>query len=367
MNVGRLRLVNQHVVRPVFDDPADVVQWLGAVQAQDYAAGLWAVGLRTKHAREADVEGAVARRAIVRTWPMRGTLHFVAAADARWMCRLLTPRVIASARARYRQVELDDKVFAHSARVAEQALVGGRTLRRDAMYKVWNSAGIATDESRGLHILGHLAQTGLLCFGPRDGKQHTVTLLEEWVPTSPALERDIALGTLARRYFTSHGPATVYDFAWWAGLTITDARAGLEDAKSMLENAEVRGRMFWFGRSARIRAGAGAAYLLPAWDEFTVAYRDRSDIVDPRYGHRVNAGGGVLSPVVVVGGEVVGTWRRAIANGAVTVSPNLFKRLTRTEREVVQAASLKYARFLGIGVRPTKGGTAIGRMTAEKA
>ena len=146
------------------------------MQAQDYLGGLWAVGLRTKGATEASVEDAVARRAIVRTWPMRGTLHFVAADDVRWMLPLLTPRVIAGARSRYRQLEMDDAVFTKSARVAERSLVGGKVLRRDALYELWNTAGIPTHDSRGLHLLGYLAQTGLICFGPRDGKQHTFTL-----------------------------------------------------------------------------------------------------------------------------------------------------------------------------------------------
>jgi DNA glycosylase AlkZ-like len=348
MNVGRLRLVNQHVSRPIADDPAEVVRWLGAVQAQDYLGGLWALGIRTKRTTEADIEAAIARRAIVRTWPMRGTLHFVAAADVRWMCALLTPRVIAGAASRWRQLGLDGAAFTRSAQVAEKALAGGKVLRRDALYKLWNSARIATHDARGLHILGFLAQTGLLCFGPRDGKQQTFTLLEEWLPAARSLEREVALGELARRYFTSHGPATVHDFAWWSGLTVTDARAGLEDAKSGLMSEEVGGRTFWFGGSTPSRVGGGTAYLLPAWDEFTVAYRDRTDILDQTYALRANAGSGVLKPVVVIGGVVVGAWQRAIAKGTVTVRLTWFKRVDRTGRDAIEAAATRYARFLGL-------------------
>src|SRR4051794_26845307 len=191
MNVSRIRLASQHIARPVFDDPAAVVQWFGAVQAQDYLGGLWALGLRTRGATEASVERAIDAGAFVRTWPMRGTLHFVAAADVRWMLGLLAPRTAGSASARWRQLGLDDAVMVRSAKLAEKALVGGKRLRREAMYKVWNDAGIATHDSRGLHILGHLARAGLICFGPRDGKQHTFTLLEEWLPAARLLERDI--------------------------------------------------------------------------------------------------------------------------------------------------------------------------------
>ena len=357
MNVGLVRLANQHISRPAFRDPADVVRWLGAVQAQDYVGGLWAIGLRTKGATQAKVEDAVARRTIVRTWPMRGTLHFVAADDVRWILPILTPRVIAGAQGRFRQLGLDAATFTKSARVAEKALVGGNVVRRDKLYEIWNAAGIATHESRGLHLLGVLSQQGVLCFGPRDGKQQTFTLLEEWVPASRTVERDAALGELARRYFTSHGPATVQDFSWWAGLTITDARSGLESTRSALESTEVRGRTFWFAEATSTRAGSGAAYLLPPWDELTVAYRDRSDILDPKYARRVNAGGGILSPVIVVRGGVVGTWKRTIRKDTVTVQPTFFQAPNAADRALVAAAVERYAGFLGLarGVLLRKG------------
>lgn len=348
MNIGRTRLANQHVTRPTFSDPADVVRWLGAVQAQDYLGGLWAVGLRTKGATEAAVEEAIAQRTIVRTWPMRGTLHFVAAEDVRWILPVLTPRVVAGAQSRFRQLGMDDATFTRSARVAEKALAGGNIVRRDRLYEIWNTAGIATHDARGLHLLGVLSQQGLLCFGPREGKQQTFTLLEEWLPSSRTLARADALGELARRYFRSHGPATVHDFAWWSGLTVTDARAGLECVRSELESEDVDGRTFWFADSPAVRGGAGTAYLLPPWDEFTVAYRDRTDILDPKHAKRVNNGGGVLSPVIVLRGVVVGTWQRTIKKDTVTVKPALFRALDRVGREAIAKAVDRYARFLGL-------------------
>jgi hypothetical protein len=349
MNIGRRRLANQQVIRPQFDDPAAVVHWLGAVQAQDFLGGLFAVGLRTRGAVESTVEDAIARRAIIRTWPMRGTLHFVAAEDARWMTSLMASRVLTGAASRFRQLGLDAKVFSRSADVAARVLEGGKCVRRDALYVHWKDAGIAMDDSRGLHILGYLAQTGVLCFGPRDGKQHTLTLLEEWLPAVAVRERREALGELARRYFTSHGPATLHDLAWWSGLTLADLRTGLDQVKDELESKEVDGRTFWFAPTATPRA-TRTAYLLPAWDEFTVGYRDRNDILDPRYATRVNAGGGVLKPVVVIDGRVVGTWQRTIGKAGVTVRPTWFKRLDPADARAFDAAVDRYARFLGLTV-----------------
>ncbi|HEX6049190.1 MAG TPA: winged helix DNA-binding domain-containing protein [Gemmatimonadaceae bacterium] len=348
MNIARNRLASQHLSRPVFDDPGAVVRWMGAVQSQDFLGGLWGVGLRTRGATEASVEAAIARRAFVRTWPMRGTLHFVAAPDARWMLKLLTPRVIALAAGRYRQLELTDAVFARAARAVERALVGGKIIRRDAFAQVLSSAGIATTDSRGLHILGHLAMTGLLCFGPRDGKQHTVTLLDEWLPPVPPLARDEALGELARRYFTSHGPATAHDFAWWSGLTVRDARAGIELAGSELEGETVHGRAYWAHRSTPSRGAAPRAHLLPAWDEYTVAYRDRDAVLDRKHATKVNAGGGILKPVIVVRGRVVGSWQRTLGRDSVIVTPAPFTRLEPADARAVERAVRAYAAFLGL-------------------
>jgi len=348
MRIGRARLANQHVSRPRFTDPAQVVQWHGAVQAQDYLGGLWGVGLRTKGGTESTVEDAVSRRAIVRTWPMRGTLHFVAASDVRWMSELLTPRVIQGARSRYRQLELDDRVFAKSARVVERSLAGGKLVRRDRLYEIWSAAGIPTHDSRGLHLLGFHAMTGLLCFGPREGKQQTFTLLDEWLPATRTFERDEALGELARRYFTSHGPATVHDLAWWAGVTVTDARTGLDGVKSELESEEIGGRTFWFAGAETGRGGDNRAYLLPPWDEFTVAYRDRSDIIDPDFARRLNNGGGVLSPVVVVNGQAIGTWKRTLGKGKAIITPTFFKRVGPKERRAIEAAAQRYGQFIGV-------------------
>jgi hypothetical protein len=352
MNIGRVRQTNQHISRPTLDDPAALVHWFGAVQAQDYLGGLWAVGLRMRSATEASVEAAIARREIVRTWPMRGTLHFVAAEDVRWILPLLTPRVISATASRYRSLELTGPVFTRAAKVAEKALEGGKTIRRDALYELWSAAGVATHDSRGLHLLGHLSQTGLLCFGARDGKQQTFALLEEWVPAMKTFARDEALGHLALRYFTSHGPASVHDFAWWSGLTITESRAAVGSVASRLDSEDVDGRTLWFAASQAARSSR-TAYLLPAWDEFTVAYRDRNDILDPAHAKRVNAGGGVLKPVIVVDGQVLGTWQRRLGKKGVTISATYFAKQNRPSADAIAGVTKRYAAFLGVRVDPT--------------
>jgi hypothetical protein len=318
------------------------------VQAQDYPAALWAVGLRTRGAVEGDVERAVAERAVVRTWPMRGTLHFVAAADVRWMLELLTPRVLARSAGRYRQLELDAAAFSRARKAFSRALEGGKQLTRAAMYRALESAGVSPAGQRGIHVLSHLSQEGLLCFGAREGKQQTFALLEEWVPRARKLERDEALAELARRYFTSHGPATLKDFVWWSGLTVADARAGREAAGAHLAAETAGGETYWLSPSSPAATGAApAVHLLPVYDEYTVAYRDRSAVLVPEYAERREAGNGIFSPSIVARGQVVGVWKRVLKRGSVVVTPIPFRPLSKAERGGLAAAAERYGAFLG--------------------
>jgi hypothetical protein len=351
-DIARLRLHNQHIANSTFERPADVVAWLGAVQAQDYLGALWAVGLRMRSAVEADIEQALADRTIIRTWPMRGTLHFVAAADIRWMLELLTQRVVANnAQRLLRQFDLDEAVFARSKDLFARALEGGRRLTRNAMYDVLEAGGVSTASQRGLHILGRLAQDGVICFGARAGKQQTFALLDEWAPGAKRMARDEALAELAKRYFTSHGPATLQDFAWWSGLTTADAKASLEMAKRFLVQEVSDGQTYWLASSTpAAKDSAPTGYLLPAFDEYTVAYKDRSAVLDPKYTKQVNSGNGIFYPTIVVDGQVVGTWKRALKKGALVITPSLFAKLKLAESSAFAEAASRYGKFLGTPV-----------------
>src|SRR5262245_18581978 len=301
LDIPRLRLHNQQITQTSLEKPGELVAWMGAVQAQDYLGALWAVGLRMRDATEEMIEQAIADRTIIRTWPMRGTLHFVAPADVRWMLELLTPRVIARCRGQYRSAELDEAVFSHSCDVLVRALQGGKRLSRNAIYKALDAAHISTANQRGLHILGRLAQDGIICFGPREAKQQTFVMLDEWVPVSKSLEGDEALAELAKRCFSSHGPATLQDFVWWSGLTIADAKAGLEMVKPQFIQEVIDGQDYWFVSSLPVvKDLSPTAHLLPVYDEYTVAYKDRSAVLAPEHAKR--SGNGIFSPSIIVDG-----------------------------------------------------------------
>lgn len=351
-DVVKLRLAAQRISATTFTRPGEVVALLGAVQAQDYLGALWAVGLRLTHAREQDIERALADRSIVRTWPMRGTLHFVAAADARWMVELLGARVIAGAAGRFRALGLDDEAFARARRVLVKRLAGGAPLIRAAVYDALEHAKISVAGQRGIHILWRLAHESLLCFGPREGKQQTFVLFDEWLPRAKRLRREEALAELACRYFTGHGPATVADFAWWSGLNLSDARHAVHLAKPRLDEETINGQSHWFARPATPSPSPRSrAYLLPAFDEFVVAYADRSAAVERAHMIRVNAGGGILNPTIVVDGRIVGTWKRRLTRGEVVFSPAPFTALSKPKTQAVARALRRYGEFLGVGSR----------------
>ena len=327
------------------------MSWLGAIQAQDYTGGKWAIGLRLNGATNATVEQAILDRTIVRTWPMRGTLHFVAATDVRWMLTLLAARPLARAAGRHRQLELDDAVFASARRAIEKRMRGGRQLTRAAAYRALNDAGIATAGQRGIHILARLAHEAQIVFGAGEGMSQTIALLDAWVPPSPALDRDAALAELARRYFRSHGPATTHDFAWWSGLSQSDARIGVDLAKDDLTSDTVSGNAYWHaGRTGR-RRRSGGAYLLPPFDEYLVAYRDRTAALAPADARRVHA---LLSPTIVVGSRVAGTWRRRFERRGVTITIEPFGPVGRSSQRAIDAAARSYARYAGVPLLLTR-------------
>jgi hypothetical protein len=340
--IARQRLLNQHACGDPLPTPRDVVRHLVAVQAQDYCGGLWAAGLRARGATERTVEEAIADRSILRTWPMRGTLHLVAAEDARWMLRLLAPRVVASLAGRHRQLELQPADFLRARKAFEKALRDGGMLTREEMYGVLAAARVRPDGQRGIHVLQRLAMDQVLCFGPRKGKQQTFVLLDEWIPSQKARPREEALAELALRYFCGHGPATVQDFAWWTGLTLREARAGLDLTGPRLSSAD---QQYWGPRAGHRTARLNpAALLLPPFDELLVAYRDRGAPLDPVHSAHLQS---LLSPTIAVRGRVVGTWTRARGKDLVRIRPRFFSAQGERDLGAIRSAVLRYGRFIG--------------------
>jgi hypothetical protein len=316
-----LRMAAQRLVGPRERTPADAVRWLLAVQAQDLPGALTSVALRTAGGTRAAVEAALDAGAVVRSWPMRGTLHLTAAEDLPWMLQLLGPRVLAGAASRRAALELTDDEVERAREIAVAALGGGGRMSRTELVTALADGGVPTTGQRGYHLLWYLAQSGTLCQGPVRGGEQLFVLLDEWVPAPRRLDRDEALGELALRFFAGHGPATVKDLVRWAGVLVRDVRTGLAVAAPRLARLEVDGVEHWMdpatpGRLAAARDEAAAVHLLPGFDELVLGYADRSCTVPAEFADRIVPGGnGMFRATAVHDGRVVGVWRAGRGRG----------------------------------------------------
>ncbi|WP_369132172.1 winged helix DNA-binding domain-containing protein [Modestobacter sp. I12A-02662] len=319
--LGLLRMAAQGLVGPRELDPAGVVRRLTAVQAQDLPGALTSVALRTADGTRAGVVAALDAGTVVRSWPMRGTLHLTAAEDLPWMLELLGPRALAGAAARRAGLGITDAEVERARKLVVAGLAGGGRLRRPRVLALLADGGVPTTGQRGYHLLWYLSQTGTLCLGPTDGGDQLFVLLDEWVPRPRRLEREAALGELALRFFTGHGPATVTDLARWAGVPVRDARAGLAQVRDRLERLDAGGTEHWLdpatpGRLAAAREEADGVLLLPGFDELVLGYADRTCTVPAEFADRIVPGGnGVFRATVVCGGRAVATWRAGRSTG----------------------------------------------------
>jgi hypothetical protein len=325
---------------------------MGAVQAQDPLGVRWALGVRLAgRPGEAAITRALAEGTILRTHVMRWTWQLVTPADLRWMLPLVSARLVARAAGRHRELALDAASFRRAHAAFALALGGGAHLTRAELAAALRAAGIDPGGPRLSHLLGHAELHGLVSSGAPRGKQPTWALLDARAPAAAAaLPREEALAELARRYFTSRGPATARDFAWWSGLPVAEVRAAIDGAGAALCEEMIGGVAHWQAREPPAATGAVLedAYLLPAFDEYLVAYQDRAAVLDARHARHHNAGGGMLSPVVVVGGRVAGTWRRTLGRERVTVSLSLFERPGARDQARIAAAAERYGAFLGL-------------------
>jgi hypothetical protein len=361
-DIARRRLWSLRLAGAPFAQPEDVAHWMGAVQAQDYPAAQWALGLRLREAHAAEVDQAFAEGRILRTHVMRPTWHFVTPADIRWLLALTGPRVQARNAPMYRRVELDEATLARGDALLAGALEGDKQLTRAELGAALRRAGMDPQDNFRLGcLLMHAELSGVVCSGAKRGKQFTYALLAERAPGARTLGRDESLAELAGRYFTSHGPATLQDFVWWSGLTTTDARAGIALAGPRLVREVVAGQTYWLGEAAApAPAGGPVATLAPNYDEYAVGYADRSAMLDAARTPDLDPRQAVfLGHTILIDGQVVGVWKRTLGGSAVTVSVHLFTPLSAAETAALEAAVGRYGAFVGLHVVRAPGGAAL--------
>lgn len=261
MDIPKLRLLNQQLANPLFHSPKELVSWMGAVQAQDYAMVKWAVGMRLASATVRTVEEALQKGEILRTHVMRPTWHLVAAEDIRWMLKLSARRIKAAneAYAKGRE-EISEELYSKSNRALETILAGKKRLTRLEIAEQFRHSGLAADNYHMTRFMVRAEVEGIVCGGESKGGKHAYMLLEECVPPVPDITKDEALARLARNYFRSHTPATLQDFVWWSGLSVTEAKQGIYLIGSELTEEQWKGQTWYLHESGRTRGSIKGIY-----------------------------------------------------------------------------------------------------------
>ena len=358
IDIARLRLVAQSIHSPAERSPLETVRRMTAMQGQDLPGALWSIGLRSVSATEADVRAAFDRGEIIRSWPMRGTLHVTTPDDLRLILPLSRHRLETAFATRRRELEIERRDIAEATDVALAALPGRPMIRKE-LLAAFEAAGQHTTGQRGAHLLGAIAHAGLICLGPFVGREQAFVLLDEWAPAGrPDLDRDEAIAELAFRYFTGHGPATVADFAWWANLTLTDVRRATARVADRLGTL-TDGATTFYGSpdivdSVEAVPGSRSVHALPGFDENLLGYTDRSAALAAAHSQLIVPGNnGMFKATVVAGGRVIGTWARTEKSSSILVTGHPFSELGSGKRSALARALQRYGRFKGKPVELT--------------
>lgn len=321
---------------------------MGAMQAQDFGMAKWGIGLRMPGLKDADVEKAFNEGRILRTHVLRPTWHFVTPDNIRWMIQLTAPYVFRSLTYNDRRAGLNKKIITKANDVLAKALQGGNQLKRDDLRSILQKEKISTDELRFTHIMIHAELDGIVCSGPRKGKQFTYALFDERAPNAKAMRREEALTELMKHYFRSRGPASLQDFTWWSGLPLSEARKGIDMAMPDFEKAMIDGKEYFFKPSSLKKVPERSVYLLPNYDEYTIAYKDRSILFGRGYsGAGKGRDNAIFNNAILINGKVEGTWRRILTDSSVEVETKSFVPLSKIKQRDLTRAVKRYSEFVG--------------------
>lgn len=348
-DIPKIRLHSQQLEKGKFIKPDRLLSWLAAIQAQDYQGAKWSLGLRLPWSTEAMIEQALSEKKMVRTWLMRGTLHFVAASDVRWMLNLLAPRIISRNARRYRELELDEPTLARSNEVLENALQEGEESNRRDLLLTLEENGISTKGQRAAYLLQRASLDGLICQSVTIRNNPSYISLDS-LPKNNTIKPEYGLLELAKRYFTTRGPATLKDFVWWSGLLMADAREGLEGVMSDLVSEDLNGKTYWRTPHPTLESDLlPKVHLLPSFDEFLISYKDRSASLVTPSAQEV-AVGNHFKNTIIRDGQVIGTWKRDMKNDGMIITSKLFRKLDSKENNALKSAGKRYGEFLGTTV-----------------
>lgn len=347
IDILRMRLINQQIASTKFKKPEQIVQHMLAMQAQEYGFAKWAIGLRLPGSTDNSIENAFNEGKILRTHLLRPTWHFVHPEDIRWLLALSKPRVNAALASYNRKLELNDKIFKQSNELLIKLLKGGKFLTREKIRDTFKTAKINTDETRLAHLLFNAELEGLICSGPRDGKQFTYGLLEERVAPFKQLSHEEAIEQITIRYFSTRGPATIHDFAWWSGLSMKDVREGLSMHSSSLKKVKVEDKEYFFSsQNIKMKHDAQTSFLMPDYDEYGISYKDRSILFAKHHSRQKQKSNPIFNHMVIIDGIIAGTWERIINNNKIKIMIRTYDKPNSLVQREIKVAKENYMNFI---------------------
>lgn len=356
--IAHKRLAAQQVTTTKFKDPGQLIAYMGAMQAQDLPMAKWAVGLRLQNATESTVETALDNGDILRTHLMRPTWHFVSPDDIYWLLDLTAPQIHTASKSRHQQLGITSAVIRKCNQLFEKAMAGGRHCTRDELVQLLVKAKIAVDDNRAAHLFMCAELDQVICSGRKQGNKQTYALLAERVPTAKRYSREESLGLLATRYFQSHGPATLYDFVWWSGLSVTESKKAIESVKTQFVNEQIGKDLFLYSPALRSSKPIKDpnVYLLPTYDEFLIAYKDRSAAIPGGMEPSLISTNGIFRSIIVTNGQVTGLWKRTKTPKKILIEPAFFKSPSQSVKRRFMETAKAYSTFLQaeIEVLPVK-------------
>lgn len=340
-----LRLSNHQLDGSFVGEAYKLVSWMGAIQAQDYNMAKWGIGIRIPEVTDQTIEDALNRGDILRLHILRPTWHFVSKDDIYWMLSLSLPRVKTAMRSYDKDLGLTESLIARTNSIIEKALQGN-SLTRQELKEVINRAGIDADNRTINHIMMHAELDGVVCNGEMKGKKQTYALLQEKVKkTTDQFDKDECLYKLAFKYFRSHGPATLQDFVWWSGLTTAEARQGIALTGDDFIHETINDQIYIFHRESKLVSSSNLINLLPAFDEFTVSYKDRKESLHIDHHHKIITSPGIFRPAISLDGKVIGTWKKSSRKNE-TIYAEYFYTSSKKTQNLVTKAIEGYKKYL---------------------
>jgi len=347
-NISTLRSINQQLNNSKFKTAKEIAGWMGALQAQDYSMSKWAFGIRLQNSTEATINTEINSGSIIRTHLLRPTWHFVSSNDIYWILGLTAPRIKAALKYRDKQLGLTDIILNKCNGILEKSLRDYNHQTRDELISELKYSKIDVEDNRASHVFLRAELDGIICSGKQKEGKPTFAILEEWVPEHKKIYREEALKELALRYFTSHGPATIQDFTWWSGLSISDGKNALNFNKGYLTSKVIFNQTYWMANTnLEPKPDFSEICFLPAYDEFLISYRDRTASLLLTDNKKVISNNGIFYPTLLQNGQVIGSWKRNIRNNRILLTKNLFNPGTPDQDNIFLRSIIRYSNFIG--------------------